>query len=103
MQLFNIPIDSPIIILITIIYFFTSSITTFDIRIIQAQKEGSDEQSLPRWVAYLYWLNWIFGVLLLLLNWKYALFVFVIRFILKVLPVLEIVGNFLMSPFKVKK
>jgi len=103
MELFNTPIESPIIIIITVVYFFTSSITTFDIRIIRAQKEGLNEQSLPQWVALLYWLNWIIGLSLLLLNWKYAILVFIIRFIFKVLPVLETVGNILMAPFKIRK
>ncbi len=100
MELFNTSIESPIIIIITVIYFFSSCITMFDIRINQAKKEGVGTESLPNWVAYLYWLNWILGLSLILLNWKYAIIVFIIRFILKVLPVLEIIGNFLMAPFK---
>ena len=100
MEFFNTPIESPIIIIITIIYFLSSSITMFDIRINQAIKEGIEIRPLPNWVAYLYWLNWLLGLLLIMLNWKYAILVFVIRFIFKVLPVLEIVGNFIMSPFK---
>lgn len=99
MEWFNTPIDSLYIIVITIIYFFTSAIETFDIRIIQAQREGINERSLPKWVAYLYWLNWLLALSLILLNWKYAIMVFIIRFILKVLPVLEIVGNILMAHF----
>ena len=100
MELFSTPIEAPIVIIITIVYFFSSSITMFDIRIIQARRDGLDERSLPQWVAYLYWLNWLLGLALIFLNWKYAILVFVIRFILKVLPVLETVGNLLMAPFK---
>ena len=84
----------------TIIYFLIASITTFDIRIIQAIKQGEDETPLPQWVAILHWLEWAIWIFIFLLNWKYALIIFVIKFILKVLPVLEIIGNILMSPFK---
>lgn len=102
MELFNTPIESPIIIILTIIYFFSSAIETFDIRLVQARKEGIEVEELPQWVALLYWLNWFLGLALILLNWKYAIVVFIIRFILKVLPVLEIIGNILMAPFKSK-
>ena len=97
MELFNTNIESPFIIIITIAFFITSAITTFDIRINQAQKEGVNEPSLPNWVAGLYWLNWIFGIILILLNWKYAIAVFIVRFILKVIPVLETIGYFLVN------
>lgn len=97
MELFDTNIESPFIIITTIAFFITSAITTFDIRIIQAQKEGVDEPSLPNWVAGLYWLNWIFGTILILLNWKYAIAVFIVRFILKVIPVLETIGYFLVN------
>lgn len=43
---------------------------------------------------------WAIFIALLYLNWKYALVLFAIKFVLKVLPVLEIIGNILMSPFK---
>ena len=103
MELFNTSIGSPVVIIITVVYFFTSSIEIFDIRITQAQKQGIDEESLPHWVTYLYLLNLVIGLSLILLNWKYAILVFIIRFILKVLPVLETIGNMIMAPFKKRK
>lgn len=98
--------DSPTLIGLTAAYGVVSAITTFDIRLVQAKKNGTkppDEPNLPQWVAFLYWLEWIIFALLVYLNWKYALMVFAAKFVLKVLPVLETIGNFLMAPFKTKK
>jgi len=103
MQWFETPIDSPIVIIVTVLYFIASAVETFDIRIIQAQRDGLDIESPPRWIGLVYWLCWLLFIFLVLLNWKYAIIVYVIRFILKVLPVLEIIGNVLMSPFKSNK
>lgn len=101
----NTPINSLSVVIITVLYFLTSSITTFDIRMIQAKRDGvvpPDEPALPKWVSIIYWVDWALAICLLLLNWKYAIFLFVIRIILKILPVLETSGNMLMSPFKSK-
>ena len=100
------PFASQTLILLTIAYGVMSSITTFDIRLVQAKKYGSlpsDEPDLPKWVAILYWIEWIIFSVMLYLNRKYSLLVFAIKFVLKVLPVLETIGNILMSPFKAKK
>ena len=70
---------------------------------IQARRDGTlppDEPMLPDWAGVFVWINWVVFIVLLFLNWKYAILVFFIRFILKVLPVLEIIGNIIMSPFK---
>ena len=94
---------TPLIIGLTIAYFIVASITTFDLRMTQAKRQGTlppDEPMLPAWVGVFDWLQWIIFIVLLYLNWKYALVLFVIKFVLKVLPVLETVGNILMSPFK---
>ncbi len=104
--LFDTPLDSPIIIVLTILFAFTSSITTFDKRLIQAKRNGKileNEPMLPTWVGAIAWLHWVIGLLIILLNWKYAIAVFVIKFILSVLPVLETIGNILMSPFRPKR
>ena len=100
MELLNTPIDSPLFIVIIIIYFIASSIETYDIRIIQTQKEGVDIKDLPNWVSIIYWICWILFIVIIFLNWKYAILIYAIRFILKVLPVLENVGSFLMSLLK---
>lgn len=97
--------ESPVLIALTVAFAITSSITVFDTRLIQAKKAGNllpDEPQLPAWVGLIGWLHWGIGLALLILSWKYALAVFVLKFILSVLPVLETIGNVLMSPFKPK-
>lgn len=90
-------------IILTIAFAITSSIITFDKRLIQAKREGilpPDEPSLPSWVAFIYWIHIGLIIAMLVLNWKYALTVLFIGFILEVLPVWETIGNILMRPFK---
>ena len=99
------PYDTSTLIGLTVAYGVISSITTFDIRLIQAKKNGTlppDEPGLPKWIAILYWVEWIIFAIMVYLNWKYALIVFVIKFVLKVLPVLEVIGNIMMAPFRKK-
>lgn len=99
-------INSPIIAMLTIVFAITSSITTFDKRMIQAKKNGvlpANEPMLPAWVGVISWLHWIVMLTMLILNWKYAVSVFIIGFILAVLPVWETLGNILMRPFRPKQ
>lgn len=99
------PHDTAAIIVLTVAYVIISSITTFDTRLIQGKKNGTlpaDEPGLPKWTAILYWLEWIIFAVMFYLNWRYALIVFAVKFALKLLPVLEIIGNILMLPLKKK-
>ena len=94
------------LIVLTIAFAITSSITTFDKRLTQAKREGilpPDEPSLPSWVAFIFWIHIGLIIAILIMNWKYALIVLVIGFILEVLPVWETIGNILMSPFKPRR
>lgn len=94
---------TPLIIVLTSAYFLVCSVTTFDLRLIQAKQQGvlpPNEQLLPKWVAVFGWMQWAIFLVLLYLNWKYALVLFGIKFVLKVLPILETIGNILMSPFR---
>jgi len=91
------------LIILTIAFAITSSITTFDKRLTQAKREGilpPDEPSLPSWVAFIYWIHIGLIIAMFVINWKYALIVLVIGFIFEVLPVWETIGNILMSLFK---
>jgi hypothetical protein len=104
--MFNTPIDSPLLITLTVLFAITSSITVFDKRMIQAKRSGvlpADEPMLPSWVGIIAWIHWGLLLALLILNWKYAVVVYIAKFILSVLPVLEIAGNMLMRPFRPKK
>jgi len=102
----NTPINSPLIIILTALFAVTSSITVFDKRMIQAKRSGAlpaDEPMLPSWVGIIAWIHWGLLLALLILNWKYAVVLYIAKFILSVLPVLEIAGNILMRPFRPKK
>ena len=104
MELFNTSFSNPFFIITLILFTITSSITVFDKRMIQAHRSGEmkSNEMLPSWVGIIGWIHWILGAILILINWKYALIIFVGKFVLSVLPVLEILGNFIMSPFKRK-
>ncbi len=95
----------PILIILTVVFILTSSITTFDKRMIQAKRNGTlpaDEPMLPSWVGIISWLHWGIMLAMLLVNWKYAIALFVIGFIFEVLPIWETIGNVLMRPFRPK-
>lgn len=98
-------LKSPPLIFLTILFAITSSITTFDKRMIQAKRVGNlppNDPTPPPWVAGVYWVH--IGVMLtiLMVNWRYAITLFIFGFILAVLPVWETIGNLLISPFKPK-
>ena len=98
-------LNSPAIMVVSILLLINEAITVFEVRIVQAKKDGSlpsDYPELPVWTRPLYILEWVWRIALLVLNWKYALGFFFLLFILKVLPVLETIGNVLMAPFKPK-
>lgn len=99
------PDFSPLMYTLLIVYFITSAITVFDTRLIQARKNGvlpATESMLPSWVGIIAWLNWIVLISLFLLDWKIGICAFVVKFVLSVLPILEVIGNVIMSPFKSK-
>src|SRR5215470_4198938 len=97
---------TPIIIGLTSAYFIVASITTLDLRMTQAKQEGvapPDQPLLPGWVAVFHWTQLAIFLTLLYVNWKYALALYAVKFILRALSVLETFGNILMWPFKPRK
>jgi hypothetical protein len=96
----------PILTILIIAFIIVSSITVFDTQLNRAKKRGelpSDEPACPSWVALIYWIQMGLAIALLIINWRYAIFVFIICFILgSILPVFEMFGNILMRPFKPK-
>lgn len=96
------PVASPIYISLISAYFLSASITTFDTRLIQARWDGQDYGETPGWTGLFGWLEWALFCAMAILNWRVAIGLFVLKFILKVLPVLETIGNVLISPFKLK-
>lgn len=92
--------------ILAIAYFTVASVDTFDTRLIQAKRDGRlppDQQMLPEWIVIFTWIMWGIFVAMLYVDWRYALTMFVLKFILKVLPVLETIGNILTSPLKRRK
>jgi len=101
---FSYPATSPLLIGLTISYFLVASVVTFDIILTREKTHnGQDFGTLPRWTVIFYPLQWILFATIAILNWKYALLLFFIKFILKFIPVLEIIGNILMTPFRPKQ
>lgn len=101
MHLFHTAVSSPTLIILTIVYAICAAITTFDTRIIQAKKGGylaENEAHVPVWTGFFGIIMWLTWVAIFLLNWWYALALFVIKFILKVVPVLENVGAVILLP-----
>lgn len=102
-SLLNTPTNSPIIIVLTVAFVITASITTFDVELIRAKRDGvlpPDEPLLPAWIGLFHWLHWGLCLTLLILNWKYAVLVFIIQFALSVFPILETI---VMSPLRDRK
>lgn len=105
MELFNTPPSEPILILLTIAYALWAAITTFDIRINQGIKYRMlhPNHRLPNWVGVFGWLLWLTWLAIFLLNWWYALALFALKFIFKVVPILEYLGALLLLPIFGKK
>ncbi len=99
--------DSPTIVWLSIAYAIVESIRIYDARLIQA-KTGklvsgvaveAGGRLLPNWVKWVHYAGWVLFIMILILNWMYAIAFYVFLFLLRVLPVLERIGAFLMHPF----
>lgn len=101
------PLNSPLLLALSAIYLLVESIRIYDARLIQAKERGlysgvaaaAEGRSFPQWVNIFHWAGWIIFVMLLLLNWKYALALYALLFVLRVLPVLERIGSIIMHTF----
>jgi len=94
-------LSSPLLLTLAAVLFLVSCITTLDKRIAQGKKSGTlpaDQPDLPKWVLALHFLDWGLLITLLVLNWRVGLLVWAVLLVLKVLPVLETIGNILMRP-----
>jgi hypothetical protein len=101
MQFFSTPINSPLLITLTVSYGICAAITTFNARIIQAKQVGyltRKKAYVPAWTGLFAILLWVTWTAIFLLNWRYALAVFVIKLALKNLYALENIGAWLFWP-----
>ena len=101
------PVQSPAILLFSIAYVIVESILIYDARLIQIRTRGfrsgvavaAEGRSLPQWVGYIHLAGWAMLVIIVVLNWRYAIALYAFLFILKMLPVLERIGAAIMRPF----
>jgi len=101
------PLKSPLLLAISVMYAIVEAIRIYDARLIQAKARGifsgvalrAEGRFLPRWVGYVHFAGWALLIAILILNWKYAIAFYAFLFILRVLPVLENVGELIMRPF----
>ncbi len=86
--------------ILLIAYGVTSSIVIYDIRLDQERRfNGRDAGSLPGWTIVFHWIAYACAIALIFISWRAFITIFVVRFILKLLPVLETIGGLLMIPF----
>ncbi len=104
MELFNLSFSLLDYILIVILFTLTSAITEYDKRLTIAYWNGQKFkwELLPKWVGRIIWLHWAISLLLLAINWKYALAIFVIKYLFSITHILEHFGDFLVSLFRKK-
>jgi hypothetical protein len=101
------PLDSPLILVLSVLYILVQAIRIYDVRLIQVKQKGffsgvaarAEGRTLPPWVGIFHWVGWVIFIGLFLLNWKYA----VVFFALKVLPILENLGELVMRRFLQQK
>jgi hypothetical protein len=95
-------IEQPLILWLSGLYIFSEAISIYDTRLIQWKKIGSipqDTPTPPPWTAIFGILGWVIIIAILFLNWQYALTLMLAVFILKVLPVMETLGEIITQPF----
>lgn len=103
---FNTAPNAPVIVIICVLYLLSAAVTTYDIHLMNAQKNEDDKlnlKMLPRWIGFLHWGESILFLLMVLLNWKFAIVIWIIKSILQALFILEVVGYIIIYPFKVAK
>lgn len=102
------PIDSPLILVLSVLYLLVQAIKWYDVRIYQKKRFGTSSaiaeraegHKFPDWARALHTFGgWAILIALLLLNWKYTLVLFVFLWFLKFLPLLENLGELMMRPF----
>lgn len=106
-DIFRAPIDSTLILVLSVLYLLVQAIRIYDVRLIQIKKKGfesgvatrAEGRMLPKWVGLIHWAGWAIFIVLLILNWKYTIVLYVFIFALEVMPILENLGEFMMRPF----
>lgn len=95
-------LKQPLILWLSIFYIIFEAVSIYDTRLIQWKKLGDipqDTPTPPAWTAFFGIFGWAIIVILFFLNWPYTLTLMLIVFLLKVAPVMEILGQIIISPF----
>lgn len=85
---------------VSLAYFVFACIHTLDKRLIQARRQGVNYGMLPSWISHSSEAMYAMQVWMLVLDWRRALVLFAIAFVLAVLPVLETIGNLFCAAVK---
>ncbi len=73
-----------------------SCLLTLDRRLTQAKRDGvPPERELPEWTGILAFVYYPLFLVLAVLDWRWAVGLYAVLFVLALLPVSEMVGNFL--------
>jgi len=88
------------IVVLNILFYLFLSIALFDLD--YKKTKSSDDPELPKWIGIIDFASIIFWIILLFINWKYALIGFIVYLISSIIPIPQMIGNILMSPFKPK-
>ncbi len=94
-----------ILILLVILFFLSLSIILFDLDLAKAKKFGdipTNEPNLPKWTLLFYWIGIGTWIAILFINWKVAFLGVIIYYASAFIPLPQMIGNVLMSPFKSK-
>jgi hypothetical protein len=100
------PVESPLILALSVAYTIVESIRIYDARLIQVKTRRfysgvgvkAKGRLLPNWVGYIHFVGWLLFIVILILNWMYAVAFYAFLFLLRVLPVLERIGALIMHP-----
>jgi len=85
---------------ILLLFLIFASVNVLDTRLKQAELRGeSNPQIMPKFVITFIVLQYVSLAILVFINWKLALVAFVLKFILSVLPVMELLGSLIAKPF----
>ena len=89
------------LVILNILFYLSLSVTLFDLD--YTKTKLPEELDIPRWVAFIYLVEIVIWVWILIINWKFAILGVAIYYLSGFIPLPQIVGNFLMSPFKPKQ
>jgi len=100
-------VNSPTLQILSVGYLLAKGIVVYDSRILQARWRRMNSgvaaraggRVCPTWVGAFVFVEWALILTILVFNWKYAIALYVFSFLLKVLPVLEVIGEIIMRPF----